>query len=168
VAGPDLVVTAAHVVAGERDTTITTSTGTLPAEAVVFDVRNDLAVLRVAGLDARPLRLVAPRRGASVAIIGYPENGPLDAVAGRIGRTAAVVAEDAYGRGPVTRTVTSLSGAVRHGDSGGPAVDGSGAVQATVFAARVSGGGGYGIPASVVRRDLAQADGPVSTGSCAP
>jgi hypothetical protein len=39
-------------------------------------------------------------------------------------------------------------------------------VQTTVFAARGSGGGGYGVPASVVRGDLAQAGGPVSTGPC--
>ena len=63
--------------------------------------------------------------------------------------------------------MTSLSGDVRHGDSGGPAVDASGAVETTVFAARVNGSGGYGVPASVVRRELAAARGPVSTGPCA-
>jgi hypothetical protein len=56
---------------------------------------------------------------------------------------------------------------VRHGDSGGPAVDASGAVHVTVFAARLGGPGGYGVPASIVRRDLASAGGPVSTGPCA-
>src|SRR5438034_5269336 len=106
---PGLVVTAAHVVAGETDTSVTTLAGTtLPAEAVAFDSHNDVAVLRVAGLGARPLRLVDPRAGASVAIIGYPENGPFDAVPGRIGATATVLSEDAYGNGPVRRTVTSL------------------------------------------------------------
>ena len=168
VARPGLVVTAAHVVAGETDTTVTTLAGTtLPAEAVRFDSHNDVAVLRVTGLRARPLRLVDPRRGTSVAIIGYPENGPFDAVPGRIGSTATVISEDAYGRGPVSRTVTSLSGFVRHGDSGGPAVDASGAVQTTVFAARINGGGGYGVPAPLVRRALDSAGGPVSTGPCA-
>jgi S1-C subfamily serine protease len=63
--------------------------------------------------------------------------------------------------------VTSLSGNVRHGNSGGPAVDAAGAVQATVFAARANGSGGYGIPAAVVREALAAARGPVSTGPCA-
>ena len=168
VARPGLVVTAAHVVAGETDTTVTTLSGTmLPADAVAFDSRNDVAVLRVPGLATRPLRLVDPRAGRSVAIIGYPENGPFDAVPGRIGSTRTVLSQDAYGNGPVTRTVTSLSGSVRHGDSGGPAVDSSGAVQTTVFAARTNGGGGYGVPASLVRRALNSATGPVSTGSCA-
>jgi hypothetical protein len=66
----------------------------------------------------------------------------------------------------VERTVTSLSGNVRHGDSGGPAVNADGAVETTVFAARVNGSGGYGVPASLVRRALANARGPVSTGPC--
>jgi S1-C subfamily serine protease len=168
VARPGLVVTAAHVVAGEDDTTVTPPLGpTLRAEAVAFDPRNDVAVLRVRGLTARPLRLVDPRPGTPVAIVGYPENGPLDAVPGRIGRTVTVISADAYGRGPVTRTVTSLSGEVRHGNSGGPGVDASGAVESTVFAARRSGGGGYGVPASIVRRALASARTTVSTGPCA-
>jgi S1-C subfamily serine protease len=168
VARPGLVMTAAHVVAGETDTTVTTLSGTtLPADAVAFDSRNDIAVLRVEDLATRSLRLADPRSGTSVAIIGYPENGPFDAVPGRIGSTRSVLSQDAYGNGPVARTVTSLSGSVRHGDSGGPAVDASGAVQTTVFAARTNGGGGYGVPASLVRRALASARGRVSTGPCA-
>jgi S1-C subfamily serine protease len=166
VARPGIVVTAAHVVAGEDDTTVTFAGGTLPAQAILFDPRNDIAVLRVAGLTPQPLRLVDPRPGTPVAIVGYPENGPLDAVPGRIGGTSTVFAQDAYGR-PVRRTITSLSGEIRHGDSGGPAVDASGAVEATIFAARLGGPGGYGVPASIVRRDLAAAHGPVSTGPCA-
>jgi S1-C subfamily serine protease len=168
VARPGLVVTAAHVIAGENDTTVTPLAGpTLRAHAVAFDSRNDVAVLRVPGLTKRGLRLTDPRPGVSVAIVGYPENGPLDAVPGRIGATSTVLSQDAYGRGPVTRTVTSLSGTVRHGDSGGPAVDAAGTVQVTVFAARRDGGGGYGVPARIVRRALDSARGQVSTGPCA-
>jgi S1-C subfamily serine protease len=168
VARPGLVVTAAHVVAGEEDTTVVPSSGgSLPAEVVAFDSHDDVAILRVPGLDAAPLRLAEPRPGTAVAIVGYPLNGPLDATAGRIGTTATVLAQDAYGRGPTRRVVTSLSGTIQHGNSGGPAVDASGAVQATVFAARSSGGGGYGVPASIVREDLAAAGGLVSTGPCA-
>jgi S1-C subfamily serine protease len=169
VAAPGLVVTAAHVVSGEDDTTVTpvSGGGSLPAQAVAYDSRNDVAVLRVPGLLARPLRLVDPRPGAAVAILGYPENGPLDAIPGRIGTTATVTAQDAYGQGPVARIMTSLSGDVRHGNSGGPAVDATGAVQVTIFAARRGGSGGYGLPASIVRRALGSARGPVSTGRCA-
>jgi S1-C subfamily serine protease len=170
VASPGLVVTAAHVVAGERDTYVVQSASTLrlEAQAIAFDPRNDVAVLRVPGLAARPLPLADAQAGASVAIVGYPLNGPLDSEPGRVGRTATLLTDDAYGKGPVQRTVTSLGGEVRHGNSGGPAIDASGRVQLTVFAARVGGDGGYGVPTEVVRKVLAGATGPVSTGDCAP
>ena len=171
VAAPGLVVTAAHVVAGEQSTYVVQSGSQvrLSARAVAFDPRNDLAVLSAPSLAAAPLRMADPQPGASVAIVGYPLNGPLDTEPGRIGRTATVLTDDAYGHGPVSRTITSLGGMIRHGNSGGPAIDSDGRVQVTVFAARVdSEGGGYGIPAEVVRKVLATATAPVSTGECAP
>jgi S1-C subfamily serine protease len=162
-----LVVTAAHVVAGEEDTEVVTlHDGVLRAQAVAFDPHNDVAVLFVDGLEAPPLKLKDPKPGTAIAIVGYPLNGPLEASAGRIGETETVLAQDAYGQGQTRRLVTSLSGTIQHGNSGGPAVDSSGAVQSTVFAARGAGGGGYGVPASIVRRDLASAVTPVSTGPC--
>jgi S1-C subfamily serine protease len=124
-------------------------------------------VLRVAGLGARPLPLVDPVEGQAVAILGYPESGPFTATPGRIGQTGPVITDDAVGRGPVRRLVTTLRGVVRHGDSGGPAVDGRGRVQATIFAARVGSAAGYAVPTSIVRDALADA-GPreVGTGPC--
>jgi uncharacterized membrane protein required for colicin V production len=166
---PELVVTAAHVVAGQDDTVVELqSGGRVPAQAVAFDRRNDVAVLRVTDLGLRPLPLVQPRPGAAVAVLGFPENGPFTVTPARIGRTSAVLAEDAYGTGPVTRVITSLRGRVRHGDSGAPAVDARGAVEATIFAARLGRVGGYGVPSSVVRGALDSAADPVSTGACAP
>jgi S1-C subfamily serine protease len=167
VAKPDLIVTAAHVIAGEEDTLVALETGgRFPAVAVAFDSRNDVAVLRVDGLGSAPLPLVDPRPGAAVAILGYPENGPLTATPGRIGRTAVVPSQDAYGRGPVFRAITALRGSVRHGDSGAPAIDAAGQVQTTVFAARRGAAAGYGVPTDAVRRALDDAHGRVSTGGC--
>jgi S1-C subfamily serine protease len=170
IAAPRTVVTAAHVVAGEDDTTVSPfgSSTKLEARVIGFDPTNDIAVLRVPGLSGRPLPLVDARPGASVAVLGYPEDGPFDATPARIGTTTFALLTDAYGRGPVDRKVTTLRGTLRHGDSGGPAVDGNGAVETTVFAARTGGGGGFGVASSVVRTDLANAKGPVSTGACAP
>lgn len=169
VAAPETVVTAAHVVAGENDTAVNpfgTSTK-LSAQVIGFDSTNDIAVLRVPGLRRRPLPLTAARPGASVAVLGYPEDGPFNATPARVGKTQFALLIDAYGRGPVNRAVTTLRGTFRPGDSGGPAVDGNGAVQTVVFASR-AGGGGFGVAPFVVRSDLAKARGPVSTGACAP
>jgi S1-C subfamily serine protease len=164
----NLVVTAAHVVAGERNPTVAIpGSGTHDTEVVRFDAHNDVAVLRVLGANAWPLRYASPTRGTPVAILGYPDNGPLTATPGRIGSTSAVLARDAYGRGPVDRLITAVAGVVRHGNSGGPAVDARGVVRTTIFAARVGSPTGYGIPTSVVARALSAAQRPVSTGSCA-
>jgi S1-C subfamily serine protease len=170
VARPGVVVTNAHVVAGQDDTRVLPrgSEPGLAARAVAFDPRNDVAVLRVPGLDAPPLDLVAdPRPGTSAAILGFPLNGPYDVRAGRLGQTREVVSQDAYGAGPVRRRIVSLRGAVRSGNSGGPTVDGAGRVVATIFAATTSGPrGGFGVPNAIVRDALGRARGPVSTGPC--
>jgi S1-C subfamily serine protease len=170
VAAPETVVTAAHVVAGERSTEVLApgSDRRYDAQAIGFDPKNDVAVLRVSGLQAEPLPLVDPQPDRSVGIVGYPLNGPLDVEPGRIGRTENVLTDDAYGKGPVERTITSVAGVIRHGNSGGPAIDSDGRVHATIFAQKVGAPGGYGIPSSVVRKVLDAATGPVSTGDCAP
>jgi S1-C subfamily serine protease len=168
VAAPGLVVTNAHVVAGQDDTTVEApGSDRLDADAVAFDATNDVAVLRVRGLRARPLRLVEPDSGDAVAILGYPESGPFTATPGRIGPTATVVTEDALGRRRVARRVTSFRGRVRKGNSGGPAVNARGEVETTVFAARTGSDGGYGVPSELVRKALGRAREPVSTGPCA-
>lgn len=165
----DLVVTAAHVVAGEHDTGIEIpgSSGVHSVTVVAFDAHNDVAVLRFGGEhDALPL--VEPRPGAAVAIVGYPEDGPLQSTPSRIGKTAQALTQDAYGNGPVSRTITAVAGDIRHGDSGAPAIDANGAVESMIFAARMGAPGGYGVPASVVRRVLDSAGtASVSTGACA-
>ena len=168
VARPNVVVTNAHVVAGMRDARVHRADGsTLDADVVAFDAHNDVAVLRVAGLGGRPLPLVDPDEGTAVAILGYPENGPFTTTAGRIGQTGNILTDDAYGRGPVSRRITTLRGVVRRGNSGGPAVDAQGRVQATIFAARVGSAAGYGVPAGIVRTALASAGtATVSTGPC--
>jgi S1-C subfamily serine protease len=150
------VVTAAHVVAGANDIRVDGH----PAQALVVDRGQDVAILRVPALSARPLPFVDPQPGDNVAILGYPEDGPFDARPGRIGVTADALVDGSL------REITALSGLVRHGNSGGPAVNGAGQVELTIFAAKVGATVGYGIPASVIRRDLQRIKSPVSTGSC--
>ncbi|HWV88135.1 MAG TPA: MarP family serine protease [Capillimicrobium sp.] len=170
-AGDGLVVTNAHVVAGQDDTTVQVRGRgpRLTATAVWFDPRNDVAVLRVDGLEGAGLDLrVDVPAGTEAALLGFPQNGPYDVRPARMGAERIARTDDAYGRGPVTRAVVPLRGRVRHGNSGGPLVDAEGRVVGTVFAATVGTDqrGGYAVPNGIVERALAEASGPVSTGPC--
>lgn len=171
VAAPGIVVTNAHVVAGQRDTQVfAEGTGpALDARAVHYDPRNDLAVLRAQQLQAPALPLAGdPEPGTRAAVLGFPGDGPYDVRAARLGATREALTEDAYGRGPVRRSITALRGRVRSGNSGGPVVNGRGRVVTTVFAAATSGPeGGYGVPNARVREALEGLGGAVSTGPCA-
>jgi S1-C subfamily serine protease len=175
VAGPGLVVTNAHVVAGETDTAVQidgVGTG-LPAEVIAFNPHEDIALLRVSGLSEPALQLAAdPRAGTPAAILGYPLDGSFDAEPGRIGEANVVRTQDAYGQGSVLRNITPLRGRVRPGNSGGPMIDSHGHVVTTVFAALTGTRrpGGFGVPNSLVRSELAKARGhsaAVPAGHCA-
>jgi S1-C subfamily serine protease len=168
----DEVLTNAHVVAGEHDTTIERlgEAPPQPATAVIFDPRDDLAILHVDHLDLPALRLADdPKAGTPAAILGYPEDGPFAVEPGRIGRTQTVFTPNAYGSGRVARVLTPIRGLIRPGNSGGPLIDAHGTVLTTVFAATTSAGphGGFGVANAVVARDLARVAGPVSTQGCA-
>jgi S1-C subfamily serine protease len=169
VAAPGLVVTNAHVVAGEEDTTVTTLDGaSLTATPVRYDPSNDLALLRV-GAPLDPLQIAPdPQPDTAGAVLGYPENGPYAVTPARLGDTSTVISEDSYGAGPIHRSIAFLRGAVRSGNSGGPLVDSRGRVMATVFAATTGGApGGFAVPDDVVEEALRHiSNGPVSTGSC--
>jgi uncharacterized membrane protein required for colicin V production len=165
---PGLVVTNAHVVAGIERPRVDTAGGRAFASTVVaFDVTNDVAVLRAPGLGARPLAVASAERGVPVALVGYPRNGPLTRTPARLGGTADVLSRDAFGRGPVRRTVTAIRGVVEPGSSGGPGVDAQGRVRTTVFARRPRETGGYGIPVELVQTVVSQARSrPVARTDC--
>jgi hypothetical protein len=174
VASPGVVVTNAHVVAGQNpgDTVVRMRDrgNRYPAIAIAFDSRNDVAVLRVPGLPAGPLRYARQVKvGEPGAALGYPLSGPFRARATRIGPTEVVLTQDAYGRRLVRRKIVAFRGNVQPGNSGGPIVDVAGRVAATVFAKSTSGGpaGGFAIPDDIVRKVLSRASGPVGTGPCA-
>ena len=178
VGASDLVVTNAHVVAGESDTTVEVGGNPpeLGTQLLDFDPHDDIAVLRVPGL-AEPALAIAGSApaGSSVAILGYPLDGPFVAQPGRIGQTGLINTDDAYGNGPVLRSVTPLRGLVRPGNSGGPLINATGQVDGMVFAAVTGGGGpggpaGFAVPTALIRAQLAKAQArrtPVGSGACA-
>lgn len=170
VAAPGIVVTNAHVVAGSHDTVVEPngSVTRLSATAIAFDPHNDVAVLRVPGLDRPALRFSGDvKRTEPGAVLGFPLNGPYRVLPARVGQTATLLANDAYGRRAVRRKITGFRADVQPGNSGGPMVDVAGRVSGTVFAKVIVGrSGGFAVPNGIVRATLAGARGPVGTGHC--
>lgn len=174
IAGPEEVVTNAHVVAGQTDTHIVTHDGTTyDATPVLYRPDDDIAILRIPGLAGTPLGLADdPQAGESGAIVGFPGQGAFSAVAARLGTTGTVSSEDSYGDGPIDREMTSFRGKVISGNSGGPVIGTDGQVLTTVFATALDTKEpqGLGIPNAIVAKDLARVgpDSPeTGTGPCA-
>ena len=137
VAAPGLVVTNAHVVAGVGEPKVDRNDGILhQARVVSFDKVNDIAVLRVRRLAAKPLLLADAIEATPGAALGYPGDGPYVETPVRLGRVVQIIGRDAYGHFPTPRRVTTIRGALRGGNSGGPVVDAAGRVVTTVFARR--------------------------------
>jgi S1-C subfamily serine protease len=136
VVAPGYVLTNAHVVAGDSVVSIQ-SPVSLPAAVVAFDPDLDLAVLRVAGLQAHPVTLDDHRRsrGDEGAVLGFPEGGPFDAEPAAVRRPLTATGRDIYGGRVVIRQVYELQTLVRPGNSGGPFVLPNGRVAGVVFAA---------------------------------
>ncbi len=161
-----LVVTNAHVVAGIAHPFVDRQGGRVRKSSVIgFDATNDLALLRVPGLDGRSLRRAKPEANVPVVVLGFPENGPYVAIPGRLGATASTFARDAYGQFPVARGVTTIRADIRPGNSGGPIVDAFGRVRAVVFARRARFNGGFGVPVQFVSALLSKSRGaePITT-----
>jgi len=131
----DVVVTNAHVVAGEGKTFVTTQAGRrLQAVVVAFDPQRDLAVLRVPGLDLAPLLFADGGAGVSGAVFGHPGGGPLVESPARIESMIDARTRDIYGKGPTARSIFVLAARLAPGDSGGPLVDRQGRVMGVAFA----------------------------------
>jgi len=135
VVGPGLVVTNAHVVAGEDETVVQRSNGTeVRARVVAFDPNRDLAILSAGDL-ARP---ALPRgdvdEGGVGAVFGHPGGGPLRAAPFQVGDAVTATGTDIYDRNHTQREVLILSSALRPGDSGAALVDPSGTVVGVAFA----------------------------------
>jgi len=135
VAAPGIVVTNAHVVAGEHSTSVIGPTGrTLHATVIAFDPIRDVSVLDVPGLRARPLTMTKGGVGVVGAVYGHPRGGPLTASPARVGDEIVAVGTDIYRTGSSRRQVYVLASVLAPGDSGGALVNRDGSVIGMAFA----------------------------------
>src|SRR5690625_1334509 len=173
VAAPQRIMTNAHVVAGVEEPVVTHPEGDpLAAQVVYTDPQLDVAVLHLPNLDLPPLSFAeqTPPDGTDVAVVGYPRNGPRSTEAARIRGTTELLGRDIYDEQDVARSVISLRGSVRPGNSGGPVLNESGQVLGVVFAASLTNpDAGYALNQDALdgAMDAVQnASEPVPTGEC--
>lgn len=168
---PGRLMTNAHVVAGiTRPEVRIDGGGSLTGSVVVYDSDLDVAVIAVDSTVPHLLFDRAAKATDSVAVAGYPLNGPYHVGAGRIRSQQRMRSPDIYGVGTVLREVFAVRGLVRPGNSGGPVLTSKGEVAGVVFAASVTDSEtGYALTADQVAESAAQgvvSDKPVDTGAC--
>jgi S1-C subfamily serine protease len=131
----DLVVTNAHVVAGQDETLVELSGGDeLEAEVVAFDPQRDLAVLRTEDADRAPLPLRVAAVDDTGGVFGHPGGGPLEISPFRVSDQITAVGNDIYDRDRTRREVLVLAAELAPGDSGSALVDPAGQVVGVAFA----------------------------------
>jgi S1-C subfamily serine protease len=173
--GVGRLMTNAHVVAGVDDPEIEIGDDEVAATVVEYDPELDVAVLAFDTDSVDPLPFndesEPAERKETVAILGYPEDGPYDVQPARIRDVQRLRSPDIYGDGAVIREVYSIRGLVRPGNSGGPIVNSNGEVVGIVFAASVTDKDtGYALTAAQVHDVQVAgetASDEVSTGGCA-
>jgi len=163
-------VTNAHVVAGERSTSVERDDGRrLSATVVSFDPERDLAVLHVADLN-RPALVIGPAsRGDIGGVFGHPGGEPLRIAPFQVSRQLEATGMDIYDQRPTDRQVLELAATLRPGDSGAPLVNPSGVVIGVAFAISTDQPGlAYGLATSELDAVLAGArrDEGAETGPC--
>ena len=131
----NVIVTNAHVVAGEDEVDVVRPDGKrLRAEVVVFDPKRDLAVLRVEKLAMASLGRANAEKGMTGAVFGHPGGQEqVRAAPARISDEVTADGQDIYGA-DTQRQVFILAANLRPGDSGGPLVDPEGKVVGVAFA----------------------------------
>ena len=169
VVGDGLVVTNAHVVAGETDTVLERSDGSeVDAAVVAFDPDRDLAVLTAPDLDRPALALGDGTTGDVGAVFGHPGGGPLRIAPFQVGREVRATGTDIYDAARTERQVLILAAELRPGDSGAALVGPAGEVLGVAFAVAPDRSGvAYALDLSEVRAILAgDLSTEVDTGPC--
>lgn len=167
---PDLVVTNAHVVAGQQRTTVVRPDGRrLRAQVTVFDPGRDLALLAVPGLGQVPLPLASGKVGTTAAVFGHPSGqAALEVSPAGIRQQVNALGPDLYDLGVTRRAVFVLASELAPGDSGAAVVDADGRVVGVAFAISPDNPEtAYALSTSELRAVLeAERQAPAPTGPC--
>jgi S1-C subfamily serine protease len=132
---PRLVVTNAHVVAGESETKLELADGdVVRATVVAFDPNRDLAVLRTDDAGITPLPLRHADEGDTGGVFGHPGGGPLEISPFRVSDQIPALGRNIYDGGQTRRQVLVLASELAPGDSGSALVDPQGQVVGVAFA----------------------------------
>ncbi|GGC87105.1 hypothetical protein GCM10011512_12530 [Tersicoccus solisilvae] len=127
VVGPNLVMTAAHVVDGQTAISVSLPGGVSSAQVIGFDPGDDLALLRlddaVQGYRFA-VQQALPSVASDVATIGFPLGAEMTFTEGRVSTVNAEI----DGVSGLIKTDT----AINHGNSGGPLLDNKGRVVGVV------------------------------------
>jgi len=134
---PEHVMTNAHVVAGTRSVRVELAGSRSPGRVVRYDPARDLAVIYVPGLEApaMPFAATDAKSGDDAIVIGFPLDGPFNAVSARVRDVREITGPDIYESQNVTREIYTIRALVRSGNSGGPLVASDGRVLGVIFAA---------------------------------
>jgi S1-C subfamily serine protease len=131
----DLIVTNAHVVAGEDQSAIHLAGGdVIEGRVVAFDPSRDLAVLRTDGPAGTPLPLSDAELQDVGGVFGHPGGGPLEISPFEVGDEILAQGRDIYDSAPTERQVLVLASDLAPGDSGSALVDPNGEVIGVAFA----------------------------------
>lgn len=171
VAGPDLVATNAHVLAGVKRPIVKYRDRSFEGTPVLFDAGRDIAFLRLKGLPAPvlPLETLSNPAGQTVALLGYPK-GNYTVEPGIIRNDFPVFARNIYDVGLFKRQVYEIQATVDAGSSGSPVILPDGRITGMVFSKSDDlPDYAYALAASELQAPLAQAlksHHRVGTGAC--
>lgn len=159
--GEDLVLTNAHLVAGSLDDVqVRTASGQLiPATVVGFDIVRDLALLRVDGVEADPVRFAEVVEGSQVSIVARPHDSSIRRLEAVVVREFNATGDDIYGEGDARRRAIELKVDVPRGVSGAGVFSADGGLIGVVFAESIrKNDSAYAVVGVEVERFLEESD----------
>ncbi len=164
VVAPGEVVTAAHLIAGQKTVRVNSIVG----RVVLFDARTDLAVIRAAGLAMTPLELgSAPPRGSLGTVVGFV--APNDRTWSAAVYLGSVVApgRDIYSGALFPRTMDVVTSSITTSEAGAPVLVHGVVVGVVAQRAVASPRLLYAVPVNQLRAQLTRVTGAtVSTQRC--